>query len=87
MKNVYFSGQGVISLESDGRKYDLGTCPDLVFYDDNTFDLVWESLSAENVELLLGKKVGTQIILEKSDSATSSIRTIQTYCKTQSLRL
>lgn len=54
----YFSGQGIVSLETDDKIYDLGNCTHLIFYNNGTFRVVWEKLYKNTIELLLGYSEG-----------------------------
>lgn len=59
-RSDYFSGQGIVSLETGDKIYDIGNCSDLVFYKNGEFRVVWESLSPQNIELLLGTYIGSE---------------------------
>lgn len=59
-ESYYFSGQGIVSIESEDKIYDLGNCTDLVFYKGGNFALVWEKISKNNLEFLFGPFNGTE---------------------------
>lgn len=56
----YFSGQGIVSFEYEGKIYDLGNCTNLTFYNSGIFELVWEKYGQNTLNLLLGDYQGEQ---------------------------
>lgn len=58
----YFSGQGRVTLEHENKIYDVGNCPELTFYKNGTFKLVWEKFGVNTLNLLLGEYKGKEEI-------------------------
>jgi len=61
----YFSGQGKVSLEKDGKIYELGNCPKLNIYLNGEFILEWESFGKNTIDLMLGEYVGEENVYFK----------------------